>query len=105
MKLSVLERVKLMQILPLRPEDNFITYKIITNLKMELSFNEKEYKDVKMVEKEGQIFWSKNIDKEIEIGEKAKSVIAVILKKLDEQNKITDDLGILYEKFVETIKT
>lgn len=104
MELSVLERVVLMGILP--QESNYITHKIVTNLKMELSFSEQEIKDYKIVEKDGKIYWDDKFEKpkNVEIGDKAKEIIAEELKKLDEQKKINDLNASLYERFVLTVK-
>jgi hypothetical protein len=103
MKLNVIERVTLMRILP--NEGNFVTWKIILNLKSSLSFTEKEYKAAGMYEKEGMTYWTKSIDKEIEIGEKANDVIVSALKGLDNAGKLTEVMLSLYEKFIETVKT
>ena len=103
MKLSVIERITLMQILP--KEANYLTFKILINLKSALSFNEKEYKDFGMQEKDGQIHWKKSVNKEIEIGEKAKEIISSALMELDKAGKLTEVSYLLYEKFVETSKT
>lgn len=104
MKLSVLERIVLMGILP--QESNYVTHKIVTNLKMELSFSEKEIKDYKIVEKDGKMFWDDKLEKpkDVEFGEKAKEIITEELKKLDEQKKINDLNASLYERFVLTVK-
>ena len=45
MELGVLERVSLLQVLPVRVEDNYITYRIINDLKRDLSFSEDDLKN------------------------------------------------------------
>jgi len=102
MKLDVLERITLMQILP--KESNFVTFKILISLKSALSFNEKEYKEFGMLENKeaGTIHWKKSVPKEIEIGEKAKDIICDALKELDKAKKLNEQTFALYDKFVET---
>jgi hypothetical protein len=103
MKLNVIERITLMQVLP--KEGNYVTFKILISLKSALSFNEKEFKEFGMVEKDGLIHWKKSVDKEIEIGEKAREIIQEALKGLDKAGKLDERSFPLYEKFVETQKT
>ena len=103
MKLNVLERVMLGSILP--PETNFSQYKIITGLKEQLSFDEKETKKFGITQSlndkgEGQVNWTKNDEKDITFGLTALEIIREVLKKLDEDKKITANIGTLYEKFM-----
>ena len=97
MKLNVLERIMLMQILP--TEGNYITFKMLISLKSALTFSEKEYKDAGMAEKDGQITWKKDSLKEIPIGEKMTEIIKTALKKVDDEGKINNQLFSLFEKF------
>lgn len=101
MKLNVLERINLLGILP--KEGNFVTLKIIKDLKSNLSFTEEEIKEFNIVTNENNVTW--NIkgqeEKEISIGEKATDVIVEALKKLDETKKLTEQYYSLYEKFCE----
>ena len=103
MKLSVIERITLMQILP--KEGSHITFKILIELKSALSFNEKEFKEFGMVQKDTQIHWKKSVDKEIPIGEKAMDIIVSALQALDKTGKLTEQSFSLYERFVENDKT
>lgn len=102
MKLNVLERITLMQILP--QEGTYASYKIFTDLRAQLSFNEEEYKRFGMHETQGQITWQKSEDRDFLFGEKAISIIQESLKKLDEAGKITLQTSTLYEKFVEKLE-
>ena len=104
MKLSVLERINLMGILP--QESNFITFKILTELKNALSFSEKEIKDYKIEQKvdatgAGKVYWDsrKEKEKEIEIGEQMNSIIKIALQKVDKEGKVNDGNISLFEKF------
>ena len=105
-KLSVHERLVLLNILP--PEGNFITLKIVRQLRESLSFNEKEVKEVKLSidPEKGNATWdaSKDPNKEVEIGREANKVIIEALEKLDKDAKLTQEHFSLYEKFVEEKK-
>ena len=89
MKLHVIERIKLMQILPFPKEGSRMTFKIIDDLQKELSFSEKEYKDFKIIENKttGQISWKNSIEKEIEIGPIASDIICNTLSMVDKAGK------------------
>jgi hypothetical protein len=97
MKLNVLERIMLMQVLP--TEGNYITFKMLIELKSSLTFSEKEYKDLGIAEHDGQITWKKSSEKEIPIGDKMTEVIKGALKKIDDEGKINQQLFSLFEKF------
>jgi len=100
MKLILLERLKILQILP--AEGNFITLNIVQKLREALSPTEKEFKDFEIVDKDGQISWNEKgrEEIEIEIGEKATDIIVEALKKLDEEGKLTAHHLSIYNKFV-----
>ena len=103
MKLTVLERIMLGNALP--EEGNFLTLKIVRELREAMSFDEVEHKRLKLRVDGGQIHWDNQAAKEagpkdIKIGEKATDVIVECLKKLDEQKKLTQDHLSLYEKFM-----
>jgi hypothetical protein len=98
MKLSVLDRVTLLGILP--AEGNYLTFKIISDLKLRLSFSEEDIKNFNIRESDGRIFWDKSEDKEVEIGEKAFEIVKESLKKLDEAGKINEHNAPLYERFM-----
>ena len=100
MKLNIVERINLMGILP--AETNYVTYKIVNDLKGNLSFSEDELKEYEMKFENDMVFFNpaKSKDKEIEIGEKATDIIIEALNKLDKENKINEHNISLYEKFV-----
>lgn len=102
-KLNVYERLVLLNILP--KEGNFITLKILRQLREGLSFNEKEIKDLKLAidQEKGTATWDqeKEPNKEMEIGREGKKIIVETLEKLDEDKKLTHEHYSLYEKFVE----
>ena len=102
MKLNVVERINLLGILP--AETNYVTFKIVNDLKSNLSFSEDEIKEYEIKFKEQMVFFNpdKSKDKEIKIGEKATDIIIEALEKLDKENKINENNISLYEKFVIT---
>jgi hypothetical protein len=97
MKLNVLERITLMGLLP--QESSFITFRLLTELKKELSFTEKEIKDFGIVQKEGRVFWNKSKDKEFTIGEQVKLIIQTSLQQVDKEGKVNDNNISLFDKF------
>ncbi len=103
MKLTVLERVTLLQVLP--EANNYMTMKIVGDLRNELSLDEAEMKKLKVVQDGDQFQWDDKIDnknpKDVPIGLKATEVIVDALKELDKQKKLEQRHMSLYEKFVE----
>jgi len=102
MKLSIMERIQLLQILP--AEGDFLTLKIVRVLRESLSFSEKEHQEFEIKPDGAMIVWNpeKAREKDVEIGPKAHLLIADTLKELDKQKKLMLALIELYEKFVET---
>jgi len=102
MNLSVLERLMVLKVLP--KEGNFAALKILTNLRLSLSFTEEEIKEWGIVSDVagGRTTWNVEGVAEIPIGEKATDIIVMALKKLDHEKKLAvEDMGI-YEKFIPT---
>jgi len=104
MKLSVLERLLAMGILP--EEGDFVTLKVIRRGKMELSFSDEEIKKYKFETtptEDGKINtqWDSTVEQEAEIklGSKVISLIAEGLEKLNKDKKLKEDHYTLYEKF------
>ena len=104
MKLKVSERILLLSVLPL--EGNYATMKILGDLRMNLSYTEEELKEWGIdVNREKQtISWKEDGEKDIPIGEKATGIILDELRKLDKENKITERLMPIYEKFVPPVE-
>lgn len=100
MKLNVLERLQLLQILP--KEGNFVTLKIVKTLLNNISIGEKEFKEFDIKQTGEQLTWNEkgNEEREIEIGEKAMDIVADTLKKVDKEGKLNNNMLSLYEKFV-----
>jgi len=101
MKFSIAERVGLLGVLP--PEGDIVTLRIVRDLKRELSFSEEEISEAGIVNADGWILWNPavQIEKEIEIGPAALTVIRDALKKLNERKKLTEATMGLYERFIE----
>jgi hypothetical protein len=100
MILSVFDRLILLNIMP--KEGDITTLKIIRKLKDDLSFSEEEHTALQFKNEDGQIMWKEDADiqKEIEIGEKASDIIADALKSLNKAKKLTESHIPLYERFI-----
>lgn len=100
MKLNLLERIVLLNILP--QESNFATLKIVNDLKNSLAFTESEFKEYNIKQESDKVTWdlAGNNEKEIVIGEKATDIIIEQLKRLNDQNKLTMNLYSVYSKFI-----
>lgn len=101
MKLNVIERLTLLQILP--QEGNFLTLKVLRDLTSILAMTEKEFKEFDIKQVDEQVTWNLkgNEEKEVEIGEKATDLIVEALKELDKNKKLEQRHFSLYQKFVD----
>lgn len=105
MKLSVLERLVIQNILP--QAANFTNLKLMRVAREALSFTDEENKALEFKPAEdggGNIQWKPDVvaEREIVIGEVVTLMIVEALKKLDEDKQLTNEHFSLYEKFVET---
>lgn len=102
MRLTVLERINILGILP--SEGNFVTLKIVRDLRGNLSFSEEEIKRLNIQQQDAQISWNSAAEDpegaEVPIGEKATDVIVEALRKLDREAKLTEPLLSVWEKFL-----
>jgi hypothetical protein len=102
MKLSVYERLLLLNILP--KEGDYTTLKILRVLKEDLSFSEEEHKALEFSQESGTsvVHWKTEGEtmKEVLIGEKATDIIVGALKALDAKKKLQEEHMPLYERFV-----
>ena len=100
MKLNLMERISVLQILP--KEGNFITLKVIGELQQTLAPSEAEFKEFEIVQEGENIRWNAkgNIEKELPVGDKACEVIVNVLKKLDNEEKLTNQHFSVYKKFI-----
>ena len=102
MKLTVAERIGILSFLPVRGD--YLTLKILNQLRMNLAFTEEELKDWEIVEdKENQrVSWNFEGAIDIPIGEVATAIIEECLKDLDTRKEIPVNLLDIYEKFIPT---
>ncbi len=100
MKLTVLERLMLLQVLP--QEGDLTTLRIVRALRQDLSFSEKEHKALKFVQTADRLTWDQkaNVVKDVPMGLKATNLIVGALTTLSEQKKLTEQHLTLCEKFV-----
>jgi len=100
MKLTVFERLNLLQVFP--KESDFATLKIVRGLQTNVGLSEEDFKEFEVKQEGEQIKWNEkgNEEREIEIGDKGKEIISNALKELDKEKKITTQLFSLYEKFL-----
>ena len=99
MKLSIMERILLSQLLP--AEGTFVTLKLLRVLKEDLSFTEEENKKLEFKQNGDSLQWKedgKQVD--VKIGDTMNEIIIKVLKDLDEKAKLTDQHFSLYEKFI-----
>lgn len=130
MKLNVLERLKLQNLLP--AEGNFVTLKLIRKLREALSFSEKEIAEINFenswkcdacntnqlssqtpkcpscgayMQSAGMVHWDEikalKLIKDVHMGGTMRDLCKSTLKKLSDEEKLTEQTMSLYEKFVE----
>ena len=130
MKLTVLERIMLQEILP--KEGDFITLKLVRKLREALAFSEKEIAEIAFrthwkcpqcqkielsdaeikcpdcdvyMRPAGEVTWdndkAKKVVKDVFMGNKMLALCESTLKKLSDEKKLTDQHMSLYAKFVE----
>ena len=101
MKLTVLERLLLLNLLP--KEGTFTNLKLLRVARENPSFTEEENEALKFKQENDQIIWVNGAvgDKEINTGEVVKGLIVKELKKLDKEEKLKDEYLSLFEKFIE----
>jgi len=106
MELNIAERIALLGVLP--AQGSIVTLRIVQELRMALSFSEKEMKDWKITNKKVEggavITWDEDFadkTKDIMIGKAAMGIIKQGLLQLDAQKQLRLDMIPLYEKFVE----
>lgn len=102
MILTVAERIALLSILP--TSGDYVTLKILTQLRMCLSFTEDELKEWGIVEDKvnQRVDWEIDGVKEIPMGEVATGIIVDTLRVLDKKKNLTVNLFRIYEKFIPT---
>lgn len=99
-KLNVGERLSILQILPV--EGNFVTLKLIRDLKAKVGLNAEEFETYNIIQTGSTVTWnaSGNEEKEIDFREKEIDIISEELKKLNDNKKLLENQFNIYEKFV-----
>jgi len=100
-KLNSLERLVVGSLLP--KESSFANYKILNDLRVELSFTEEEIAalNMKTAENGGVMAqWGAVKEKEITFGATTEKIVIDALVKLDKQEKLLPEHISLYKKFV-----
>jgi len=101
MKLSIKERLILLNILP--AQETYANLRIVQELKNELGFSEQDYAYLELVEDNGDVSWNpdRKVEKDIRIGIAAFEVIKKAFRKLDLDKTLTLDMLPAYERFTE----
>lgn len=106
MELTVMDRLMLLQVLP--KEGDFLSLRILRELKEELSFTEEEQAalELKQNREAGTVNWNLEHEqargpKDVPIGEKATDLIVEALKGLNNRKQLTEAHMSIYERFVE----
>lgn len=103
MKLGIVERIQLLNLLP--AEGNVITLRIVNELRADLSFSEREVKasNIQTDAENGRVTWddTANLLKDVKIGDTARGLIKEALKKLDDEKKLNLAVLPVYERFME----
>ena len=104
MKLNVLDRLTLLEILP--KEGDFMTLKLVRKARESLSFSDEEHKHLNFKQLGTQLQWSakEEMVKDVHFGEIITKIVVDALKKLDETKKMKEAHCSLFEKFVEKRK-
>lgn len=97
MRLSVLDRLVILNILP--QEDNITTMRVVHDLRQQLSFTEAEHAALQFREVDRRMAWQPIPDADIEIGPKAKAIIRGRLEQLNREKKLTSDHIGVWDKF------
>jgi hypothetical protein len=99
MKLSIMERLMALQVLP--KEGNFVTLNVVRKAQEALSFTEKEIEKYGFKQQKDKVEWDNTANQttDVDLGNKAISIISEALEKLDKEKKLTSQHLSLYEKF------
>jgi len=99
LKLNIPERFALLSILP--EKENYLTFRLLMDLKKELGFTEQEIKKSGMETKGNQVVWTNgNIIKTIEIPDTIEAILVEKLKEIEKNKEINENNVTLYEKII-----
>ena len=101
MMLSVADRLTLLNILP--AQGDLTTVRLVHQLRTDLGFTEDELERYELTEEDGVVQWNqkKAQPAEIELGPRAKVLIADQLKSLSDQKRLSEQHLEVWDRFVE----
>ena len=102
MELNIPERLMILDILS-TISGNFATLKIVRDLQDNISFSEKETADNSITTNDDGFHWKGNGIKEIDFGKRGMEIVVNVLKKLDAEEKLTQNYYTIYEKFIDEV--
>lgn len=96
----MLERLALLSVLP--KEGDFLTLKLVRQVREDLTFSEAEHEALKFETRDdGGLHWQDGVaPKTFTLGKKTTEMIVQALKAADRGKKLTEDHLSVYEKFV-----
>lgn len=98
MKLSVMDRLLILNLDTMPKVGNIITMRIKQQLINDAGFSEQELKDFNIKQDGGNVTWNKDAeDKEIEVGEQA---LKMLTEALDKSENLNEAYISLYDKLV-----
>lgn len=99
-KLSVLDRVTLLGLLP--SMENYATIKVVTELHRLIGIGGKEAKEIEFKVEGDRVVWNpkKEKDSEFEFGKFETDIIIAALEKADKEKKMEPRMVPLYDKFI-----
>ena len=99
-KLDVGERMVVISILP--KEGNFLTLRVLRTLVSRIGLTAEEIKEFEVVQEGDRIVWNQKGYEllEFDLADVELDMIKQELKKLDSENKLTQDMFSIYEKFI-----
>ena len=101
MKLNVLERLIVLSLLP--ESGSFANLKLLRIVREELSFDEKDNKDLAFEQIGEKLRWNENAkvpDKDVKFGEIVTQMITKKLKEMDDKEELKPEHFSVYEKFM-----
>ena len=99
-KLSILERITLLGILP--SMENYATIRVVSDLHSLMGVGDKEAKEIDFKVEGDRVVWDaeKEVEKEVEFGKFEMDIIREALEKLDKDKKLEARHLSLFDKFV-----
>lgn len=98
--LTVSERIHVLNLLP--AEGSFVTVKAIRDFTAKVGFTATEIVDMEIIEKDGIVTWNQkgNEERVFDFIDAEAELIRKELRKMDAEEKITNNIFSVYEKFM-----